>query len=97
MPKKPAVAVRVVQDVDVPPYEWMRGWGKRDLGHGTSRVSVIRVGTVRASSGWTRGEGKDGPESESKSDSAHLDWSSRKVHGLPTNLVADGQDGRQGW
>ncbi len=84
MPKKPAVAVRGVDDVNVSPYEWTRGLGKRDLGLGASRV-FMRVVTVWASPGWAHGEGKG--ESESKGDSEHPSWSSGKIHSLPTSLV----------
>ena len=70
MPKKPAVTVRGVDDVDVPPYEGTRGSGKRGLRLGASRMFMCVV-TVWASPGWAHGEGKGGPESESNGDGAH--------------------------
>ena len=71
MPEKPAVAVRGVDDVDVSPYEWTRGWGKWSLGLSALGV-FMRLGTVWASPGWANREGKSDSESKSKCDSAHL-------------------------
>ena len=95
MSKEPAVAIRSVDDVNVSPYERTRGRAKWDLGFGVSRVPFfMHVVTFWASQSWTYGKGKGSPESESNGDSAHSSWSSRKVQGLLTGLVGDGEEGQ---
>ena len=41
MAKKPTVAVRSVDNINISPYEWTRGWADWDLGFGASRVTVF--------------------------------------------------------
>jgi hypothetical protein len=82
-----------MNDVYVSPYEWVRRRGKRDLG---LRAPVfMRVVVAWASHGWANGEGKGGPESKSKRDSAHASWSKAV---LQTSLLSEVErrDGKQG-